>query len=217
MEHDLICFGVHVYAVKGVFPLQLSVFIGQPCVAVNVVLTVLICRRFQLPVAGGQVFLCAQTHHVLLLRRLIGQVQIGGVIGHRVDFNARKLPERDTDDLLIIMHSAKEKKHSALVQSAIYFLEKEYAGSITVQSLANELEVSVNHLIAAFKKETQLTPNLYLREFRLKQAARLLAATDQSVQEIAANVGISDANYMIKLFREKYGEAPTAYRKKYRM
>ena len=109
------------------------------------------------------------------------------------------------------------EQYSALVQSALYCIRQDYASDITVQSMADELDVSVNHLIAEFKKEMQVTPNVYLRTYRLEQAARLLAATDRTVQDIAASVGIPDANYMIKMFKAQYGETPAAYRKKYRV
>ena len=117
--------------------------------------------------------------------------------------------------------------HSALVQSTLYYIEKEYAQDISMQSLAEELDVSVNHLISVFNKVErsasiptrlmQVTPNVYLREHRLKQAARILSATDLPIQEVASAVGITDANYIIKLFKAQYGETPTAYRKKYRV
>ena len=96
-------------------------------------------------------------------------------------------------------------------------MEREYVQDITIQSLAEELDVSVNHLIATFKKEMQVTPNSYLREYRMKQAAHILAATDLPIQEVASSIGIPDANYMIKLFKAQFGETPTAYRKKYRV
>ena len=111
----------------------------------------------------------------------------------------------------------RNEKLSALVQSAKYYIEKEYAEDISVRSLAEELEVSVNHLISVFKKEMQVTPNSYLREYRMKQAAHILAATDLPIQEVASSIGIPDANYMIKLFKAQYGETPAAYRKKYRV
>lgn len=103
------------------------------------------------------------------------------------------------------------------MQSALYCIENEYTGEISIQSLAEELDVSVNHLISVFKKEMHTTPNVYLRQHRLREAARLLAATDQPVQEVASAVGIPDANYMIKLFKAEFGETPAAYRKKYRV
>ena len=115
------------------------------------------------------------------------------------------------------MQENRTHTHSALVQSALYCIEKEFTGELTMQSLAEELDVSVNHLIHVFKKEMQITPNVYLRQHRLKQAALILAATDLPVQEVASSVGIPDANYMIKLFKEQFGETPTVYRKKYRV
>ena len=125
--------------------------------------------------------------------------------------------ERMIRDFCKAVQVTRSQAHSALVQSTLYCIEKEYTEEITMQSLADELDVSVNHLISAFKKEMQVTPNVYLREHRMKQAARILAATDLPIQEVASAVGIPDANYMIKLFKTQYGETPTVYRKKHRV
>jgi len=125
--------------------------------------------------------------------------------------------EKMIRDFCKAIQAHRSETHSALVQSAIYCMEREYVQDITIQSLAEELDVSVNHLIATFKKEMQVTPNVYLREYRMKQAARILAATDLSIQEVSSAVGIADANYMIKLFKAQFGETPTVYRKKYRV
>ncbi len=125
--------------------------------------------------------------------------------------------EKMIRDFCKAIQAHRSETHSALVQSVIYCMEREYVQDITIQSLAEELDVSVNHLIATFKKEMQVTPNVYLREYRMKQAARILAATDLSIQEVSSAVGIADANYMIKLFKAQFGETPTAFRKKYRV
>ena len=125
--------------------------------------------------------------------------------------------EKMVRDLCRIVQANRANAHSALVQSAVYSIQKDYAEELSVQSLADELAVSVDYLIKTFKKEMDTTPNAYLRDYRLKQAARLLSSTDRSVQEIASAVGIPDANYLIKLFKARYGETPTAYRKKYRV
>lgn len=125
--------------------------------------------------------------------------------------------EKMVRDFCKAVRANRGQTHSALVQSALYCIENEYTREITIQSLAEELDVSVNHLISLFKKEMHTTPNVYLRQHRLKQAARILAATDQPVQEVASAVGIPDANYMIKLFKAQYGDTPTEYRRKYRV
>ena len=152
----------------------------------------------------------------LIADRISRENTVSCIRATRVDEILRS-QEKMVRDFCKAVQATRSEAHSALVQSALYCIEKEYTEEISMQSLAEELDVSVNHLISVFKKEMQVTPNVYLREHRLKQAARILAATDLPIQEVASSVGISDANYMIKLFKEKYGETPTAYRKKYRV
>jgi YesN/AraC family two-component response regulator len=115
------------------------------------------------------------------------------------------------------VRSSKSQQYSALVQSMVYAMERDYAQDLTVQSIADQLDVSVNYLISACKRELGITPNAYLKQIRMKHAVRLLAGTDQTVQEVANNVGIPDANYFIKQFKAQYGETPMAFRKKYRV
>ncbi|MBE5983631.1 MAG: AraC family transcriptional regulator [Paenibacillaceae bacterium] len=114
------------------------------------------------------------------------------------------------------IHHHKDQKYSFLVQSALYFFDHQYYKEIKLKELADELNVSLNHLICEFRKETGFTPNSYLQKNRMKQASILLSSTDMTMQEISSSVGISDANYFIKVFKKYYGETPTSYRKKYR-
>lgn len=152
----------------------------------------------------------------LLADRISRENTVACIRAVRVDEIIRA-EEKMVRDFCKAVQANRTQMHSALVQSALYCIENEYTGEITIQSLAEELDVSVNHLISLFKKEMHTTPNVYLRQHRLKQAARILAATDQPVQEVASAVGIPDANYMIKLFKAQYGDTPTEYRRKYRV
>ena len=52
----------------------------------------------------------------------------------------------------------------------------------------------------------------YTAQQRTERAARLLATTTQSVQDIALFVGYDDANYFVKVFRAAHGMTPSAYR-----
>lgn len=114
------------------------------------------------------------------------------------------------------IHHYKDEKYSFLVQSALYFFDHQYYKDIKLKELADELNISLNHLISVFRKETGITPNSYLQKSRMKQASILLSSTDMTMQEISSSVGISDANYFIKVFKKYYGETPTNYRKRYR-
>jgi len=114
------------------------------------------------------------------------------------------------------IHHYKDEKYSFLVQSALYFFDHQYYKDIKLKELADELNVSLNHLISVFRKETGITPNSYLQKSRMKQASILLSSTDMTMQEISSSVGISDANYFIKVFKKHYGVTPSSFRKKYR-
>ena len=107
-----------------------------------------------------------------------------------------------------------DEQHSALAQSAVYYLRHEYYHPINLDAMADTLSVSKNYLISVFRKEYGTTPISFLNDYRLKQAAILLASTSSTVQEISNSVGIDDANYFVKLFRKKYGMTPTEYRRR---
>lgn len=110
-----------------------------------------------------------------------------------------------------------EHRYSNLILTAIHYIEHQYAETITVSQIADELSVSVNHLISTFKKETGQTPGSYIHKIRIEQATRLLMNTDLTVQNISTMVGITDTNYFIKIFKRKYHLTPNQYRKSYRL
>lgn len=107
--------------------------------------------------------------------------------------------------------------YSSFVLSALYQLERHYPQPITVAGLARELEVSPGHLTAQFKKEVGVPPLAYLNRVRMNQAARQLVRTNAPVQEVAASVGILDANYFVKRFKAAFGSTPTEFRRRYGM
>ena len=52
----------------------------------------------------------------------------------------------------------------------------------------------------------------YVIGLRYQMALRMLSTTDISVEEIAAACGFSNLNRFYKLFRQREGVTPTAYR-----
>lgn len=116
-----------------------------------------------------------------------------------------------------IIQSIKNSSYSAMVQSVMYSINQKYAESISVNQIAEELDISESYMISQFKKETGTTPAIYLRDLRLKNAATLLISSDEEIQKISGKVGIQDANYFVKLFKAKYGITPKAYRKQYKI
>lgn len=105
--------------------------------------------------------------------------------------------------------------HSNLTVSVLYYLDHSYAQQITMQSIADELEIPTSRIISQFKKELGITPLAYLNRLRMQHAAHSLAHSKTPIHEIAASVGIMDANYFVKRFKAEFRDTPSNYRMKY--
>ena len=58
------------------------------------------------------------------------------------------------------------------------------------------------------------TPIRYLRQYRIRQAARLLCPTEERISDIASRCGFQDMSHFTKSFREQLGCTPTEYRRR---
>lgn len=120
-------------------------------------------------------------------------------------------------DLCELINQLRNRKYSALTQSVIYSLSKNYSSHISIHELAKELDLSENHLIRQFKKDTGQTPLTFLNKLRMEHAAARLISTNETIQTISSSVGISDSNYFVKIFKSHYSETPGAYRRKHKI
>ncbi|QZT36663.1 response regulator [Halosquirtibacter xylanolyticus] len=87
--------------------------------------------------------------------------------------------------------------------------------NFSVESLGKELAYSRMQLYRKMKNITGLSPNEFIRNYRLKQAAKMLQEGELSVTEVLYQVGFSNKSYFTKCFKELYNETPKEYSKKY--
>ena len=127
----------------------------------------------------------------------------------------QKEKENVVQELCLAVSRMRSGKYSALVQTVLYALDTGYGQDIREQNLAHELGVTESYMIAVFRRETGQTPGRYLLEIRLKNAARMLFSSGESIRAIAGQCGIPDSNYFARLFRARYGCTPREYRKRY--
>ena len=116
-----------------------------------------------------------------------------------------------------MVRSIKNEKYSAMTQSIMYSINQNYMNELTIKDIAKELSITESYMIAQFKEETGITPAVYLRKVRLKKAAGLLISTSDEIQKICGSVGIPDANYFVKLFKDEFQMTPSAYRRSYKI
>ena len=87
--------------------------------------------------------------------------------------------------------------------------------SLTNTWLAAQLPISVRTLYRIVKKQTGLSPNLYIRAIRLEEAYTLLTSKRYAtVKEVVAKVGFRKNDYFTQLFKATYGENPITILKK---
>lgn len=82
----------------------------------------------------------------------------------------------------------------------------------TVESLAGSVRLSPSRFAHLFTQQLGRSPMRALREARLHHAARLLESTDLSVERVAAASGFVSPFHFNRVFRERYGMPPGAYR-----
>ncbi|RBM04760.1 helix-turn-helix domain-containing protein [Streptomyces sp. PT12] len=83
----------------------------------------------------------------------------------------------------------------------------------TVESLATQVSLSPSRLAHLFSEQLGHPPMRALRDARLRHAARLLEATELPVARVAAASGFASAFHFSRVFKERYGVPPGAYRR----
>lgn len=93
------------------------------------------------------------------------------------------------------------------------YLHFNYSEDITIKTICDNFYISKSKLFNLIKNHSDTTPMDYLKNIRIKEFKHLLVSTDIPVSEISGLVGVSDFNYMIKIFKKETGVSPLRYRK----
>ena len=94
-------------------------------------------------------------------------------------------------------------------QIIIEHLEDE---DLNVEALALEIGLSRSQLLRRLKAINGKSVNQFIREIRLKEAAKLIRKDEFTASEIAYQVGFSSPSYFNKCFHEYFGLTPGDYK-----
>lgn len=98
------------------------------------------------------------------------------------------------------------------IQAMLSYIHNNYMFPIKLKQIAMAASVSEGECCRCFQEMVRKSPNQYLVSYRIARAMELLAATEKSVTEIAADTGFSDTSHFIQYFRRQNGVTPKAYR-----
>ena len=111
---------------------------------------------------------------------------------------------------LVKKHSS--KNYSPLIQQAMIYIDSDLEGDLSLNVLAEKLNVNGSYLSSRFKKEMGQTLTDYITAKRMTLAMRLLGTTKMQIQMVAQKCGIPDVNYFTKKFKKATGKTPKDYR-----
>ena len=112
--------------------------------------------------------------------------------------------------LLVKRHSLSQ--YSYYVGQAITLVQYDLTADLRLKTIADQLNVNSSYLSNLFHKEYGCTLTEFVNRQRIDHGILLLQNTSKSVQAVAAECGIHDVNYFIKLFKKQAGFTPSRYR-----
>jgi transcriptional regulator GlxA family with amidase domain len=95
------------------------------------------------------------------------------------------------------------------------WLENRIGHNIAMEQVADEFGLSLRNLIRRFKDATEQSPAQYLQNLRIEKAKFLLENSQEAFEQITLQVGYEDGNSFRRLFKQRVGLAPSAYRKRF--
>jgi signal transduction histidine kinase/DNA-binding LacI/PurR family transcriptional regulator/DNA-binding response OmpR family regulator len=99
-----------------------------------------------------------------------------------------------------------------LVRQAMTFIHAHFAEALSREDIASHVGISADYLTDCFRQEMSVTPMIYLRRYRIRQACELLENTDRTITQVAGAVGFSESAHFTHIFQREVGMTPRAYR-----
>lgn len=132
-----------------------------------------------------------------------------------VTFRALEEPLEEVVQLIIECGMKDVSEDSLTIIRMKNMVHEFYNRGITLDEIAEELQMTPEYLGTQFRKEVGVTYSMYLKQYRIEKAKKLLIGTDLKMYEVAQKVGYSDPKYFSKVFKELEGELPGDYKKRH--
>ncbi|WP_199617732.1 AraC family transcriptional regulator [Paenibacillus alkalitolerans] len=133
------------------------------------------------------------------VKHSIIQILLRSVRAYRNKTTAAPLPARDMS------------RHR--YQLAAQYIQDNYAGPLTLEEVADRVQVSGRQLQRIFREHGQSSFSEYLESVRLSHVCNQLRNSGMTVEQIAANHGFTNTNYLFYVFKKRFGMTPGEYKK----
>ena len=102
--------------------------------------------------------------------------------------------------------------HRALVEDAKAYIALHFADRVTLGDVGKAVGASSFHLARLFRSITGSTIHHHLTDIRLRAALDRLESGSSDITDIALGVGFASHSHLTKVFHERFGMTPSAFR-----
>ena len=101
---------------------------------------------------------------------------------------------------------------SGIINEVILDIEKNYASDVSVEELSKKYNISRSQLFRLFKTKLDISPQQYIKHYRINHAADLLRRTDLTIGQVMEQSGFSNISNFSRQFKSVYGRSPKDFR-----
>ncbi len=110
---------------------------------------------------------------------------------------------------------ATDNQSKKVLKRALEYIEENYTQeTLSLNTVAGEVNVSANYFSAIFSQEMKVTFIEYVTQKRMEYAKKLLRQTDRHSGDIALEAGYKDPHYFSFVFKKTQGCTPREYRQR---
>src|SRR5215510_5031913 len=102
------------------------------------------------------------------------------------------------------------------IKRVIVEMEKRLDSELSLDVLAQAVNLSTSRFRHLFKAETGTTPAQHLKSLRMSRAKKLVETTFLNIKQIRCSIGVRDKGHFARDFERSYGLTPTQYRARIR-
>jgi AraC-like DNA-binding protein len=126
-------------------------------------------------------------------------------------------------EIILLLSQSQEAETIQVILSQLFsptiytfkqIIEANLFSPISVEELAQKINLSVSSFKREFKKLYNDSPANYIKTKRLERAAELLLVSNERITDIAFNCGFNDLANFTKSFHDRFSTSPSNYRLK---
>lgn len=115
-------------------------------------------------------------------------------------------------DVIKTSQKSSLNKENELIKSVVSYIFEHLTEDISIEKIAEELNISYYYMCHIFKNKYGITVNAFRTQKRLEIAMRKLLETEEKIADIAVLCGFNNISYFTEIFTKKVGISPTLFR-----